>query len=304
MKSNMKRLSSCTLIVTVLLSLAACNRGDGNFDATGTFEATEILVSSEANGKIMELNIEEGDRLDAGAMVGYIDSTQLYLKKMQLSAGLRSVDIRKPDIRKQIAALEQQIATARTEQQRMENLVKAKAGNQKQVDDIVNNIKYLQKQLDAQHSTLNKTTGGADAEAESILYQIMQLDDQLQKSRIVTPQAGTVLVKYAEPGEVTAAGKPLYKIADTDLLYLRAYITADQLSKLKQGQTVRVFADYGADEQREYPGTITWISDKSEFTPKGIQTKDERANLVYAIKIAVKNDGYLKIGQYGETVFN
>ncbi|WP_434019640.1 HlyD family secretion protein [Parabacteroides goldsteinii] len=299
----MKRLNSYTLIATALLSLAACNRGDGDFDATGTFEATEILVSSEANGKIMELNIEEGDRLDVGALVGYVDSTQLYLKKMQLSAGLRSVDIRKPDIRKQIAALEQQIATARTEQQRMENLVKAKAGNQKQVDDIVNNIKYLQKQLDAQYSTLNKTTGGADAEAEGILYQIMQLDDQLQKSRIVNPQAGTVLVKYAEPGEVTAAGKPLYKIADTDLLYLRAYITSDQLSTLKQGQTVRVFADYGENDRREYPGTITWISDKSEFTPKGIQTKDERANLVYAIKIAVKNDGYLKIGQYGETVF-
>lgn len=291
------------LLNFVLLFLAACNRGDGDFDATGTFEATEILVSSEANGKIMELNIEEGDRLDAGALIGYVDSTQLYLKKMQLSAGLRSVDIRKPDIRKQIAALEQQIATARTEQQRMENLVKAKAGNQKQVDDIVNNIKYLQKQLDAQYSTLNKTTGGADAEAEGILYQIMQLDDQLQKSRIVNPQAGTVLVKYAEPGEVTAAGKPLYKIADTDLLYLRAYITFDQLSTLKQGQTVRVFADYGENDRREYPGTITWISDKSEFTPKGIQTKDERANLVYAIKIAVKNDGYLKIGQYGETVF-
>ena len=303
MKKNMKRLNSYTLIATALLSLAACNRGDGDFDATGTFEATEILVSSEANGKIMELNIEEGDRLDAGALVGYVDSTQLYLKKMQLSAGLRSVDIRKPDIRKQIAALEQQIATARTEQQRMENLVKAKAGNQKQVDDIVNNIKYLQKQLDAQYSTLNKTTGGADAEAEGILYQIMQLDDQLQKSRIVNPQAGTVLVKYAEPGEVTAAGKPLYKIADTDLLYLRAYITSDQLSTLKQGQTVRVFADYGENDRREYPGTITWISDKSEFTPKGIQTKDERANLVYAIKIDVKNDGYLKIGQYGETVF-
>ena len=303
MKKNMKRVNSYTLIATALLSLAACNRGDGDFDATGTFEATEILVSSEANGKIMELNIEEGDRLDAGALVGYVDSTQLYLKKMQLSAGLRSVDIRKPDIRKQIAALEQQIATARTEQQRMENLVKAKAGNQKQVDDIVNNIKYLQKQLDAQYSTLNKTTGGADAEAEGILYQIMQLDDQLQKSRIVNPQAGTVLVKYAEPGEVTAAGKPLYKIADTDLLYLRAYITSDQLSTLKQGQTVRVFADYGENDRREYPGTITWISDKSEFTPKGIQTKDERANLVYAIKIAVKNDGYLKIGQYGETVF-
>lgn len=304
MKENMKRLASFAIITTGLFCLAACNRGDNNFDATGTFEATEILVSSEANGKIMELNIEEGDRLDAGAMLGYVDSTQLYLKKMQLAAGLRSVDVRKPDIRKQIAALEQQIVTARTEQQRMENLVKAKAGNQKQVDDIVNNIKYLQKQLDAQYSTLNKTTGGADAEAESILYQIMQLDDQLQKSRIVNPQAGTVLVKYAEPGEVTAAGKPLYKIADTDLLYLRAYITADQLSTLKQGQAVRVFADYGESDRREYPGTITWISDKSEFTPKGIQTKDERANLVYAIKIAVKNDGYLKIGQYGETVFN
>lgn len=300
----MKGVSSYIWGVAVLMSLGACNRDAANFDATGTFEATEILVSSEANGKIMELNIEEGDRLDAGAVVGYVDSTQLYLKKMQLSAGLRSVDIRKPDIRKQIAALEQQIATARTEQQRMENLVKAKAGNQKQVDDIVNNIKFLQKQLDAQYSTLNKTTGGADAEAESILYQIMQLDDQLQKSRITNPQSGTVLVKYAEPGEVTAAGKPLYKIADTDLLYLRAYITADQLSTLKLGQTVRVYADYGAADRREYPGIITWISDKSEFTPKGIQTKDERANLVYAIKIAVKNDGFLKIGQYGETVFN
>ena len=304
MKSNMKRLSSYTLIATALLGLAACNRGDGNFDATGTFEATEILVSSEANGKIMELNIEEGDRLDAGAMVGYIDSTQLYLKKMQLSAGLRSVDIRKPDIRKQIASLEQQIAVARSEQQRMENLVKAKAGNQKQVDDIVNNIKVLQKQLDAQYSTLHKTTGGADAEAESIVYQIMQLDDQLQKSRIVNPKSGTVLMKYAEPGEVTAAGKPLYKIADTDLLYLRAYPTAEQLTKLKIGGGVRVFVDFGEKEQREYPGTLTWISEKSEFTPKGIQTKDERANLVYAVKIAVKNDGYLKIGQYGEVRFN
>lgn len=282
----------------------SCSRNKEIFDATGAFEATEVLVSSEANGKIMELNLEEGDRVKAGDVLGYIDSTQLYLKKKQLSAGLRSVDIRKPDIRKQIAALEQQIATARTEQQRMENLVKAKAGNQKQVDDLVNNIAFLQKQLDAQYSTLNKTAGGADAEAEGILYQIMQLDDQLQKSTIVNPQTGTVLLKYAEPGEITGIGKPLYKIADTELLYLRAYITASQLSQLKLGQTVRVFADYGEDDRREYPGTVTWISDKSEFTPKGIQTKDERANLVYAVKIAVKNDGYLKIGQYGETSFN
>lgn len=292
------------LLFTLMLALSACGGNGNTFDATGAFESTEVIVSSEANGKIMELNLQEGDRLEAGAVLGYVDSTQLYLRKKQLEAGLRSVDIRKPDIRKQIASLEQQIAVARSEQQRMENLVKAKAGNQKQVDDIVNNIKVLQKQLDAQYSTLNKTTGGADAEAESIIYQIMQLDDQLQKSRIVNPQSGTVLVKYAEPGEVTAAGKPLYKIADTDLLYLRAYPTADQLTQLKLGQTVRVFADFGEEEQREYPGTITWISEKSEFTPKGIQTKDERANLVYAIKIAVRNDGYLKIGQYGEARFN
>lgn len=290
-------------VAVTLFVFASCNNNKDTFDATGAFEATEILVSSEANGKIMELNLEEGDRLKAGALLGYIDSTQLYLKKMQLAAGLRSVDIRKPDIRKQIAALEQQIATSRTEQQRMENLVRAKAGNQKQVDDIVNNIKFLQKQLDAQYSTLNKTSGSADADAEGLLYQIMQLDDQLQKSCIVNPQTGTVLVRYAEPGEVTAVGKPLYKLADTDLLYLRAYITADQLSRLKLNQSVRVFADFGDSDRREYPGVITWISDKSEFTPKGIQTKDERANLVYAIKIAVKNDGYLKIGQYGETVF-
>lgn len=297
----MRKIVYMAVMGTILLS--SCKGNKDTFDATGAFEATEILVSSEANGVIRELNLTEGDRLGAGDVLGYVDSTQLYLKKMQLSASLRSVDVRKPDIRKQIASLEQQIATARTEQQRMENLVRAKAGNQKQVDDIVNNIKYLQKQLDAQYSSLSKTSGGADAEADGIMYQIMQLDDQLQKSRIVNPQTGTVLVKYAEPGEITAAGKPLYKIADTDLLYLRAYVTADQLSLLKQGQSVRVFADYGTDDRREYPGIITWISDKSEFTPKGIQTKDERANLVYALKIAVKNDGYLKIGQYGEILF-
>ncbi|MDR0430073.1 MAG: HlyD family efflux transporter periplasmic adaptor subunit [Tannerellaceae bacterium] len=300
----MKRITYFIVVTLLLIGITSCNRNKNSFDATGAFEATEILVSSEVSGKIMALTIQEGDRLDAGQYIGYIDSTQLYLRKMQLLAGLKAVDMRKPDIRKQIAVLEQQISTARTEQQRMENLVKAKAGNQKQLDDITNQIKFLQKQLDAQYSTLNKTSGSTDAEAESIQYQVMQLDDQLQKSRITNPQTGTVLVKYAETGEVTAAGKPLYKIADMDLLYLRAYTTASQLTQLKQGQTVQVFTDYGENGHREYAGTITWISDKSEFTPKGIQTKDERANLVYAIKIAVKNDGYLKIGQYGEVVFN
>ena len=283
--------------------LSACHNRHTDFDATGTFEATEITVSSEANGKIMSLDLEEGDRIQAGSVVGYIDSTQLYLRKKQLEAGLRSIDIRKPDIQKQIASLEQQIAVAQSEQKRMENLVAAKVGNQKQLDDIVNQIKVLQKQLDAQSSTLQKTSGSADAEAESLVYQIMQLDDQLLKSRVVNPHTGTVLVKYTEAGEVTRSGQPLYKIANTDLLYLRAYPTAEQLNSVKLGKEVRVFVDSGQSDYKEYPGIVTWVSDKSEFTPKGIQTKNERANLVYAIKIAVRNDGYLKIGQYGEVKF-
>lgn len=295
----MKRRGYIVLIAGVFM-LGACAHQAEDFDASGVFEATEVLVSTEVSGRIIQLDITEGCRLQAGEYVGYIDSTQLYLKKKQLLAGLKSAESRKPDIHKQIAALEQQIATARTEQQRMENLVKAQAANQKQVDDIVASIRVYQKQLEAQYSALSKTVTGADSEVEGILYQVMQLDDQLQKSRLMNPVTGTVLVKYAEAHEVTTAGKPLYKIADVDFLFLRAYVTSDQLSLLKQGQTVSVFVDFGKDEQREYPGTITWISDKSEFTPKGIQTKEERANLVYAIKIGVKNDGYLKIGQWGQ----
>lgn len=289
-------------IILFLFIVTACGKDKNTFDATGAFEATETIVSSEANGRIMQLDVEEGKMFPSGVCVGYIDSMQLYLKKMQLVAGLKSVESRKPDIRKQIAAIEQQIVTAKTEHKRMENLVKAKSANQKQVDDITESIKLLEKQLDAQHSALFKTTSGADKDAESIEYQVMQLDDQLQKCRLINPVSGTVLLKYAEPYEVTASGKPLYKIADTETLFLRAYITADQLSKLKIGQEVQVYSDFGKDEQRQYPGVITWVSDKSEFTPKGIQTKDERSNLVYAIKVKVKNDGYLKIGQYGEVV--
>jgi HlyD family secretion protein len=289
--------------ILACLITAACGKQNAAFDASGAFEATEIVVSSEASGRLMEFTIQEGSRTEAGYYAGYIDTTQLYLRKMQLMAGLKAVDMRRPDIRKQIAVLEQQIATARIERQRMENLVQARAGNSKQLDDIVNGIHLLQKQLDAQRSALDKTSGSADAEVESLMYQVMQLDDLLQKSRITNPLTGVVLAKYAEAGEVTTVGKPLYKIADTNLLYLRAYITAGQLSQLKQGQSADVYADYGEGGRREYGGVVTWVSDKSEFTPKGIQTKDERSNLVYAVKIAVKNDGYLKIGQYGEVKF-
>ncbi len=297
----MKKISLALFIAAILIS--SCDSSKDAGDATGAFEATEVLVSAEATGKILWLDLQEGDRLEAGELVGCVDSLQLYYKKEQLRAGLRAVDIAKPDIRKQIAVLEQQIATAESECRRMENLVKAKAGNQKQLDDMVNQLAYLRKQLVAQQSTLNKSFERAGAEAEGLVFQVMQLDDMIAKCKIINPLTGTVLVKYAEAGEVTTTGKPLYKIADTDLLFLRAYITADQLSQVKLGQTVRVFSDFGKDNQREYPGTITWVSDKSEFTPKGIQTKNERANLVYAIKVAVKNDGFLKIGQYGEVIF-
>ena len=289
--------------IFLLLFLISCHTGNNDFDATGSFEATEVIISSEASGRIMQFNVEEGNRLEAGTQVGYIDSIQLYLKKKQLEASMNSVETRKPDIRKQIATIEQQIATARIEQRRMENLVRAKSANQKQLDDINENIKFLHKQLDAQRSALSKTTSGADREAESIEYQIRQLDDQLAKCRIMNPINGTVLAKYAEPNEVTTPGKPLYKIADTGNLFLRVYVTAARLTQLKLGQAVKVYADFGKEDRRTYAGTITWISDKSEFTPKGIQTKDERVNLVYAVKIHVKNDGYLKIGQYGEVIF-
>ena len=269
-------------LATILIGMiTSCDRGETDADASGLFEATEVLVSSEANGRIMAFGLEEGDRLSAGQLVGYVDSTQLFLRKEQLRASIRSVDIRRPDIRKQIAVLEQQVATTETELQRQRNLVAAKAGNQKQVDDLEHQLAYLRRQIEAQYSSLSKSSGGADAEAESLQYQVMQLDDQLMKCQIRNPRA------------------PLYKVADLELLYLRVYITADQLALVKLGDEVAVQADYG-DDHRSYAGTVTWIADKSEFTPKGIQTKNERENLVYAVKVAVRNDGFLKIGQYGE----
>ena len=284
--------------------LMACGDGNDNFDATGVFESTEVLVSAESNGRILDFSAEEGTTLQAGQMVGTIDSMQLFYQKKQLEAGLRSVGIRKPDIRKQIAAIEEEMRVLRSERKRMANLVQAKAGNQKQVDDIDNRLAVLQKQLDAQYSTLNKTSGSADAESEKISYQIMQIDDLMAKCRITNPVSGQVLVRYMEAGEMAVAGKPLYKIANMEVLYLRAYLTAGQLSAVKPGQAVRVYADYGSEGRKAYDGRVSWISEKAEFTPKGIQTKEERANLVYAVKVAVRNDGFLKIGQYGELSFD
>ena len=288
-------------LATTLLS--ACGNEKGKYDATGTFEATEVIVSSEASGKLLDFNITEGDQLQQGKEVGYVDTVQLYLKKLQLQANTTTVKSHRQDIGKQIAAIKQQIVTQEREKRRWENLVKSNAGNQKQLDDINSQIAYLQKQLIAQTSTLENNNAGVNGESSSLDIQIAQLNDQLSKCHIISPINGTVLSKYAEKGELATPGKALFKVADIENMFLRAYITSDQLSQIKIGQKVKVFADYGGENVKEFPGTVTWISNKSEFTPKGILTKDERANLVYAVKVAVKNSGEIKIGMYGEVSF-
>lgn len=292
------------LFLCFAILLSACGRGKGDYDASGVFETTEVIVSAEANGKIMQFDIEEGQLLDAGREIGYIDTVQLYLKKMQLQANMKSVKTRYTDVPRQIAATKQQIATQRNELKRFENLVKSNAANQKQVDDINAQILVLERQLAAQTETLENSNRGVSEESTGLDIQVAQLNDQLQKSIITSPIRGTVLSKYAEQGELATQGRALFKIADMDNMFLRAYITSGQLTEVKIGQQVRVFADFGEKDIKEYAGTITWISDKSEFTPKTIQTRDERANLVYAVKIAVKNDGYLKKGMYGELKLN
>lgn len=289
------------LLILSVLSLTAlsCGRDTEMHDASGTFEATEIIVSSEVGGKILELNISEGDSVEGGAVVGQIDTIQLYLKKRQLLATVRALEARRPELRKQIAAIEEQIAVQTREKERIERLLKADAATGKQLDDINSSISILKKQLEAQRSSLTNTSGGITEDAAALMIQTEQLNDQLQRSRITSPIKGTILAKYAEAGEVTAPGKPLFKVADMNDIQLKAYITSDLLTKIKPGESVKVFSDFGEDESREYEGKVIWISDKAEFTPKTIQTRSERANMVYAVKIAVKNDGYLKIGMYG-----
>lgn len=292
------------MMFIAMAATISCNGNKGMFDATGNFEATEVIVSSEAAGKIIEFNLEEGALLKADQYLGFIDSTQLQLQKLRLFASNGAVKSRRADVAKQIAAAKQQIENLKVEKQRAQNLINSNAGNRKVLDDINAQIATLEKQLAAQTSNLEKGNTGVDQESSSIEIQIAQLEDQLKKCKITSPTDGTVLAKYAEKGEITAMGKPLFKIADIENIILRAYITSGQLTQLKIGQKVKVYADFGEKEQKEYQGVVTWISDKAEFTPKTIQTKDERANLVYAIKILVKNDGYLKIGMYGEIKFS
>ncbi|MBS5795815.1 MAG: efflux RND transporter periplasmic adaptor subunit [Dysgonomonas mossii] len=290
--------------VSIILLLTACGKGNGDYDASGVFETTEVIVSAEANGKIMRLNFIEGQQVEQGKALGYIDTVQLYLKKMQLLTNTSAIKSGRVDIPRQIAAIKQQIATQKNEQKRFENLVKANAANQKQLDDINAQILVLERQLTAQTELLENSNKNISEQSSGLEVQVAQINDQIQKSIICSPINGTILSKYAEQGELATQGRALFKVADIEHMFLRAYITASQLTQVKIGQAVKVYADFGEKEMKEYSGTITWISDKSEFTPKTIQTRDERANLVYAVKVAVKNDGYLKYGMYGELKLN
>lgn len=297
---NMKRSFAYPLLV---LLAASCVEGNKAYDASGVFESTEVTVSAEGNGKILSLDIQEGDRLEAGQIVGCIDTVQLHLSEIQLEASRRAVGSGRLDISRQIAALESQIGKQRQELDRFTKLEKAGASNRKQVEDIQAQIETLERQLAAQEESLNSSNRNVSGQADALEAQIEQIRDRIRKCVITSPVAGTVLAKYSEAGEFAALGRALFKVADIDNIRLRAYITADQLTTLKLGQQVRVFADQGSYGRKEYAGTLIWISDKAEFTPKTIQTRDERANLVYAVKIAVENDGLIKLGMYGDIKF-
>lgn len=295
-------ITAVLLSLSLTLTLTSCKSENGVHDASGTFEATEIMVSSEVNGKILKLDINEGDNVESGVIVGQIDTIQLYLKKRQLLTTVRALEARRPEVRKQIAAIEEQITVQYRERNRVERLIKADAATTKQLDDINSSISVLEKQLEAQRSSLTNTSGGITEDAAALMIQVEQINDQLKRSSITSPITGTILVKYAEEGEITGAGRPLFKVANLTEINLKAYITSDMLTKLKLNQVVKIYSDFGEEANKEYEGRIIWISDKAEFTPKTIQTRNERDNLVYAVKITVKNDGYLKIGMYGGVI--
>ena len=314
-----------------LLLLTACGKKDKAFDATGTFEATEVTISAKATGELKSLDVTEGQTIDNGAMVAHIDTYQLVLKKQQLetqrsqlqaskrqlSSNRSATSSQQLDLNKQLSSVQQQIANARRERQRYSELVKDGAVPRKQLDDIDNQIKVLNRQLEATRDQLRSSNAalaeqgkglsaqmdGIDAQVAGIDSQQRQLDDQIANADIVAPLAGTVLEKYVEQGEYVTTGKPLFKMANVEQMYIRAYVTSAQLQGIKVGQTCKVFADYGDGNKKEYAGTVTWISSRSEFTPKTILTDDERADLVYAVKIAIHNDGFVKIGMYGEVKF-
>lgn len=322
----MKRHQIITLASLVIV-LVACGKKENEYDATGTFEATEVTVSAKSSGELQLFDVTEGGQVENGSVVGRIDAYQLQLKKeqlettrgqlsankRQLASSKNSNDSRQLDLEKQLSSIKQQIANAERERQRFTELVNDGAVPRKQLDDINYQIKVLEKQLEATSDQIrsnnaslkDQSTGidaqmdGIDAQAAGLESQIRQIEDQIANTEIAAPLTGTVLEKYVERGEFVTAGKPLFKMADTQNMFLRAYVTSAQLQNIKIGQQVKVFADYGDGQMKEYAGTISWISSRSEFTPKTILTDDERADLVYAVKVAIKNDGFVKIGMYG-----
>lgn len=285
--------------IATLLLIASCGK-ESEFDAQGTFEATEIIVSAEATGRILCFDVEEGSTVEAGNIVGAIDSIQLHLQRRQLIAQQSALLSSRPDVKKQVASIREEIAKQKSELARVENMLRDGAATQKQYDDIGAHIRILEGKLEAALSTLDKNTSSINGNSVAIEAQIAALDDRIAKCRINSPASGTLLAKYAQAGELASPGKPLMKVANLDEIFLRAYFTSEQLADITLGDTVTVIADFGGDERYSYEGRITWIASESEFTPKSIQTRDSRANLVYAVKIAVKNDGQLKIGLAGE----
>ena len=300
----MQRIKNYISGLIVPFVLTACSTGELKYDASGIFESTEIVVSAQADGEIRKFDVREGDRLSAGQCVGYVDTVQLYLQMKGLEAKRLAVKSRMTDVEKQVAATREQVAKAEKECERCRKLLEQQACTQKDFDDVESQLAMARRMLEAQLSAMNSGNQAVLAEQMGVEVQLEQVADRLEHSYIKAPATGTVLQKYAEQGEVTGGGRPLFKLADLETLYLRAYITADQLTQIKLGQEVKVYGDFGKDGQKAYDGRVTWIAEQAEFTPKTIQTRNERANLVYAVKIAVPNDGYLKIGMYGEVDLN
>ena len=300
-----------------ILFCISCNKKEKDFDATGIFEATEITVSAQASGEVQQLDITEGQSLDSGARVGQIDVYQLVQKqneleaaKQQIYANKAATDSRQLDLNKQLASLQQQISHAQRERQRFARLVQDGAVARKLLDDINAQISLLQRQLEATRDQFRSTNAsladqvkGFQAQMKGVEAQQRQLERQIQNATIVAPKSGVMLEQLVKAGEFVEVGKPLFKLAQMDHLYLRAYVTSAQLKSVMLGQKAKVYADYGGGQQQEYVGKVAWISSRSEFTPKTIVTDDERADLVYAVKILIKNDGRVKIGMYGEVKF-
>ncbi len=299
---NIKHIIQIALIIPA--GLMSCDNGEPEFDASGAFEADETIISAEASGKLLAFAVDEGQELRADTYLGYIDTVQLSLSIRQLEAQIDAVLSRRPDIAAQLSALNEQLRVAEIEQKRVEQLLNADAATPKQKDDVDGQIDVIKGNITALRTSLITNTQSLEMEIGPLEAQIDQLKDKIKKSIIINPINGTVLTVFAEPFEHVGMGMPLYKIADLSSLTLRAYITGDQLTQLKLNDRVEVLTDDGSGGYTSTTGTVYWISDKAEFTPKSIQTKDERANKVYAIKVRVENDGTYKIGMYGEVKFN